>query len=228
MKKNKKYVNILFFLITLVPAYIVSNNNPFEKEFIEQQIIALKERIKAEEKAYQKAMQDNISDLQKSILTLEYQQKRRVLFKQIQQQRDILNKSSREQLLWNTAKVVGPIALIGLMIYAFFTGSPVKVEEPLLSQQVPIVEAPVIETTPSLIVPVVHNEPETVLSPSLQSSLTTDYYEQYRKKSNMYGNLTATLSLVAVLSGNVVLLPVIASTYLGSWYYAIQALKNKS
>jgi hypothetical protein len=44
----------------------------------------------------------------------------------------------------------------------------------------------------------------------------------------MYGNLTATLSLVAVLSGNVVLLPVIASTYLGSWYYAIQALKNKS
>ena len=219
MKNRWKVIG--FFVIVITPLYVLSADNNSEQKNARQQLMALKEQIRREENLYTQAMQADMNTQQRDALALEYKQKRKNLFEQVQQQRDILNKPVRQQMLWNVAKVAGLFAVAGLIMYNFFT-TPVGQPDELIMPQ----DNQIVVNIPGANPPTIENEyiSTPLLPENLHSSLS--HYEQYKNKSNMYGNMTAALGLVAVLSGNVILLPVIASTYLGSLYYGMKALQQ--
>lgn len=210
-----------FFLIVITPVYLLSADDSSEQKNARQQLMALKELIKKEEILYTQAMQTEMDAQEKDALALQYKQKRKNLFEQVQQQRNILNKPARQQMLWNAAKAAGLLAVAGLIIYNFFTtpaGQPEQLIMPPDNQ--------IVVNVPDANPPTIENEyvSTPLLPENLQPSLTQ--YERYRNRSNVYGNMTAALGLVAVLSGHVILLPLVASMYMGSLYYGMKALQQ--
>lgn len=120
MKKN-----IYFWIVVVMIVFpkILYTATPAEREQARKQILLLREQIK------------NELDLQK----------RRQLFKQIAQQREIVadTMTPTQKLLWNAAKVVGGLGLMSWAVYNFFQTSPAQIStEPILPVILPKTEIP--------------------------------------------------------------------------------------
>ena len=104
MKKAGLYL-IFVIMLSIVNESIICSTQ-LEKDKARQQVTALKELIQKKEKEYNTTLQQALSETEKKQLTTQYTHNRENLFKQIGQQRDIINDRSTGQLLWNTAKIM--------------------------------------------------------------------------------------------------------------------------
>ncbi len=127
---------------------------------------------------------------------------------QIDEQRknNIARKGVAQKWLWNSAKVVGAVALVGLAVYSFFQTSPATT--PMLLPVTGDVSLPLLSP---------HVEPKSV------PNLTKEQYEKYKRASNAYGAAAIWFSLLAVIDYPF-FVPYAAVTYLGSLYYGAKAL----
>lgn len=193
----------------------------FEKEQAREKILMLKERIKAVENAYKVAMQKSLDEIERNELTTAYYQNRIELFQHIAQQREIINEPSRQQWLWDMAKIIGPIAMLSFAAYQFFKSPPIADQSLALNQQP---EAPeVFLSTQEPLIQGMLSE-QTVMPPT-QQPLTKEEYEKYKKAARKFGNTTLFLVGTLFLTGNPALYPFIAASYVGTWYSAMKALK---
>jgi hypothetical protein len=126
-----------------------------------------------------------------------------------QPKNSIARKGLAQKWLWNSAKVVGAVAVVGVAVYSFFQTSPATTLMPL----------PITGDDVSLPLLSSHVEPKHV------PNLTKEQYEKYKNASNAYGMAAGWFSLVALIDPFFV--PYAAVTYLGSFYYGVKALQPK-
>jgi len=216
MKKMKIYYLFIFVSGIIQSSCIISSSQQ-EKDKAQQQIVVLRDQIKNEENAYKTALQHTLNEAEKNKLIVQYTQKKQNLFKQIRQQRDILKDDSTQKWLWDTAKVIGPIAIAGLVAYKFFASSPTAVQIQLEPQK------PLIKL----------QEPQTILQlqPTPQSTqvtaqpsipLTKEEVQKYRSASKAYGATAAWFAINALVDP--LFYPYAAATFLGSLYYGAKSL----
>lgn len=105
------------------------------------------------------------------------------------------------QWLWNTAKVIGPLAMMGFVAYQ------------LLKSPSEIIELPKIK--------------EVKVTPAQQQPLTKEQYEKYKNAANIYGYTTVALSWAMLLSGSPLFVPIIAASYGGALYNSMKGLQLK-
>jgi hypothetical protein len=226
MKKN-----IYFMLVIMLSMVnkLVMCSTPLEHEKAREQIMILKGQIQKKEKEYNIALQQALSETEKSQLTTQYTHNRQSLFKQIRQQRDIINDRSTEQWLWNTAKIVGPIAVAGLIAYKFFATSPTEIK--------PLIETnTILPDTSTIIKPDVQDllpltKPLEIEPAAIQTDmqhrlpLTKEEIQKYRNASKAYGVTTVWLAINALFDP--FFYPYVAATFLGSLYYGVKGLDFK-
>lgn len=205
-----------------------------EKDKARQQISILKELVQKKEKEYNSALQQTLSETEKKQLTRQYNQQRQHLFKQIRQQRDIINNHSTEQWLWNTVKIIGPLAVVGLIAYKLFATSPTEVKslidtETILSNTSNIIQPdmpplPLPEAKSLIETETILPETSTVIEPIIQPSLplTKEEIQKYRKASKAYGATTVWFAINALFDP--FFYPYVAATFLGSLYYGVKGL----
>ncbi len=205
MKKNDIYF-VLFTINIACNGFIVCATQ-LEKDRARQHIVALKEHIQKKEKEYNITMQQALSETEKKRLTVQYTQNRHNLFKQVRQQRDIINDNSMEKWLWDTAKIVGPIAVAGLIAYKIFAASPAEIQPPLIEPKISIPEASTA---------IVKHDAQPALP------LTKEEIQKYRSASKAYGVTAAWFAVNALFDP--FFYPYAAATLLGSMYYGVKGL----
>lgn len=227
MKKRGIY---LFLMIVVACGYngSVFGNTLLEKEKAQEKIEILMKQIQKEEEAYKSDMQRSLSQAEKELFIEQHTQRRRELLKQLRRQRDIINESSMVTLLWNTAKIVGPIALAALAAYKIFaisSAEPVVPAEvfttdtrPILPQ---ILEEKIIPTIPTML-PKKTQPVVTVAQPSLP--LIPEEIQKYRQASNAYGKIAVWFAVNALFDP--FFYPYVAATFLGSVYYGVKGIQR--
>lgn len=231
MKKSK--INFLrgclLFTFTWGSVFGVT---PTEKSHAHQRIVALKNQIQAERSAHELALQADLSEKEKTELTVKYTENRKRLFQHVREQRDIISgMTPTKRLLWDVAKIGGTIALLSLAVYNFFSTPPTKVG---------VVQFPLKEVDKSIIhdqglteglkqeIPV--DSDVSLLSPKDELTqlpvLPREQYEKNRDASLVFGKVGSMLTFLSM--GIPVLLPFAIAIDLSAIYYGIKTLNLKS
>jgi hypothetical protein len=246
MKNNTISLNVVWLLVlrSIIGLIILSGGSIFcvtsvEKDRARQQISILKSQIKAEEDAYKLAVQLNAEEIEKDQLTVQYKQARKKLFQQIAQQKELVgdNVGITQNWLWNAAKVVGTVALMGFAVYSFFQASPAKITNPPTFIDLDVNKSTEVVNESFEKVSEVNNNFQPTREDlrgfiasqdvnqfqNVTPKMSLERYEKYKNASNAYGTATVWFSLAAFI--NPVFVPYAMATYVGSLYYGAKALQ---
>jgi hypothetical protein len=121
------------------------------------------------------------------------------------QQRNVIKERQKQQWLWNTAKIVGPLGLMAFTAYQLFKSSPIVVEQ-------------------SMTVPLAPTQQET-FTPVKQyyQPLIKEDILKYKQASKAYGAAAVWFSITALFDP--FFYPYAAVNFMGSLYYGVKSLQ---
>jgi p-aminobenzoyl-glutamate transporter AbgT len=108
-------------------------------------------------------------------------------------------RSQSMKWLWNTARVFGPLVVMGYVVYQSLKPSSKMIGSLSIT--------------------------EVKITPAQQQSLTKEQYEKYKNAGNRFGYTTVLLSWAMLLSGTPLFIPFIAASYGGALYNGMKGLQ---
>lgn len=151
---------------------------------------------------------------------------RNALNERIAQKRKTIQERPKQQWLWNTARIVGPLGLMALGAYQWLNRAPTveqsiqefKQNNPPFVELLPIIQEEtsqhIVQQAEESFVPVIQEH-----QPLIRADVS-----KYRQASKAYGAAAVWFTLNALFDP--FFYPYVAATYIGSLYYGVKGLRQ--